>query len=141
MSKSENGSNFKIYFDVDGKEKNVHGISCGSIALSCDFSKHPDGQKLWRYYFKKIIMTFYDQLKKTGMMKREFSSYCDLVKKEFFDSLTEDDLKKFVGLFNHYDLYNLVRSIPDERFIELYKEYNFPKKDGSSDKPKMIIKN
>lgn len=141
MNKSLKSLDFELCFDVDGRDDNMHGIGCGPITIAFDFSKHPDGKRLWNYYLKEIILSFYDQVKETGMMKREFANYCDLVKKEFLDSLTEQDLRTFVGLLNQYDLYQLVRSIPDERFIELYKEYHSSKEDGSSDRPKMIIKN
>ena len=114
---------FQIPMDVGGCEENMHGISCGEINLKFDFYRHPNKQKMLNEYLKFIAINFYEQLKNTSSVKRELSNYCDLVKKEFINSLTDDNLKSFFCLLNNEDLYNLIFSLPNNRFIELYNEY------------------
>lgn len=116
-------------------DENMHGISCGDITLSFDFSRHPNCENLLNDYLKVIVTTFCDKLQTTATFKREFSKYCGFVKNEFIDSLSEEQLKVFVSLLNMEDLCKVLYSLPDDRFIELYEEYN------NQDKTKQLTKN
>ena len=117
-------TSFELSMNVNGCDDNMHGISCGKINLEFDYYNHPDNKRLLSEYFKIIATTFYEQLKETNMFQKEFSNYCNLVKEEFIKSLTDEELKSFIDLLGNDDLYNLIRSIPNNRFIELYNQYN-----------------
>lgn len=110
-------------------DKNMHGISCGDITLKFDFSSHPNCVNMLNDYFRTIIMVFRDKLENTEMFKREFSKYCGVVKSEFINSLSMEQLKEFVSLFNMDDLCRIVTDLPDMRFIQLYEEYQNKEKE------------
>lgn len=120
---------------VDGRDENMHGISCGEIILNFDFHYHPDSKLLCNQYLKVIATTFYEKLKGTNTFKREFSNYCDNMKIDFLKSLTFEDLKRFIDLLNYDDLNGLVYSMPNDRFVQLYNEYN------NQEEEKQLIKN
>ena len=109
---------------VDGRDENLHGISCGKIILKLDFNSHPDNELLMNEYLKVITTTFYEQLKRTNTFQKDLSNYCNNVKSEFINSLTTEELKQFINLLNNNDLCNLIYSMPNNRFIELYNKYN-----------------
>ena len=104
-------------------DKNMHGISCGDITLKLDFSKHSNCSNILNDYFRAIIMTFRDKLENTEIFQREFSKYCRAVKNDFINSLSIDQLREFVSLFDMEDLCRIIADLPDTSFIELYEEY------------------
>lgn len=110
-------------------DQNMHGIGCGDITLNFDFDRHPDNEKLFDEYLRVIITTFRNKLENTETFKREFSRYCGLVKTELINSLSLDQLKEFINLLDMQDLCSVVYSLPDDRFIELYGEYENQEKD------------
>ena len=119
-----NATSIELPMDVNGYYENMHGISCGEITLKFDFSHHPDFKSLLNEYLQVIIINFYEKLKNTITLKNEFKNYFNSVKSEFINSLTTEELKDFINLLSHDDLCNLIYSIPNMRFIELYNEYN-----------------
>lgn len=124
ISRSDQFHHFDVSFDVDGRDENMHGISCGRIKVELDLNRYPNSEKLYLYYLNSIVSTFYEALKETGMMKTEFANYCRFVKQSFFDSLSEEELREFIALFESKDLYGVIMSLPDNRFIELFNQYN-----------------
>jgi len=112
---------------VDGRDENMHGISCGEINLKFDFHLHHDSNLLLKEYLKVITATFYEKLKGTSSFKKEFSNYCDFLKSEFINSSTIEELKGFIELLNSNDLCDLIFSIPNDHFVQLYNEYSAQK--------------
>lgn len=119
---------------VDGRNENMHGISCGEITLNFDFTYHHDNKLLCKECLKVISTTFYNKLKGTDTFKREFTNYCDNMKLDFLKSLTFEELKKFIDLLDYDNLYNLIYSMPNDCFVQLYNEYN------NQENPKNLIK-
>lgn len=124
VNKYDSITNFNISFDVDGRDENMTGISCGRITLEFEFNRHSKSKELYSLYLKGIITTFYEFLKDTDMMKREFADYCNFLKQEFIKSLSEGEERDFISLFNIGDLYDAICSLSDKRFIELYNQFN-----------------
>lgn len=124
ISRSDQFHHFDVSFDVDGRDDNMHGISCGRIKVELDLNHYPNNEKLYLYYLNSIVSTFYEALKETDMMKAEFANCCRIVKQSFFDSLSEEELRDFIASVESRDLYGVIMSLPDNRFIELFNQYN-----------------
>lgn len=127
-------TNIKIPMGVSSNDCMMNGISCGEICLNLDFNNHSDGKVLLNEYFKVIVIRYYEKLKHTNSFDGWFSEYCNFVKSDFINSLTIEEMKKFITSLNGDDLCNLIYSIPNDRFIELYNDYN------SNDDVKTLIK-
>lgn len=132
----KNVSEFKLSFDINLNDDNIHGVSCGTIGLRLDFSSYPSHEELLNNYIKIIINNFYNELKYTENFKREYNKYCSLTKEKIINSLSEDDLHLFTHLLNYEELCNILLNIPNDRFIELYDEFENKKRNEE----KILIK-
>lgn len=113
-----------LIMGVNGCNENMHGISCGDITISFDFHFYPNKKKLLRKYLKIITTTFFKELQNTPTFKEEFSNFYRYIKNDFINSLSTEELRDFINLFNRDDLYYLINSLPDDRFSLLYNQYN-----------------
>ncbi|MBQ8219089.1 MAG: hypothetical protein IJZ79_04980, partial [Bacilli bacterium] len=84
----------------------------------------PNKKKLLRKYLKIITTTFFKELQNTPTFKEEFSNFYRYIKNDFINSLSTEELRDFINLFNRDDLCYLINSLPDDRFSLLYNQYN-----------------
>lgn len=111
-----------LLFNVDLKEQNMCGISCGNIGLTLDFYGYTESNDLLDKYFKSIVTTFHKQLIYTEWYKQEYEKYRLKIKTQIINSLTETDLHKFINLLSNEDICNLLFDMPDDRFGEIYNQ-------------------
>lgn len=118
----------KLSFDVDMKDENMSGISCGTITLYLDFSCYDNYEELLDKYLNVIVTTFFDKLKNTESYKREYDESCLMIKKNVINSLSEEQLRIFINMLNNEDLCAILLNMPNDRFIEVYENFQNQKK-------------
>ncbi len=126
---SKDSSSFLLAFDMTVSEEEMRGIGCGKIEVEFDFSKHPNCRDLINYYLKSVVKTFYEALRDTTLMQREFADYCDVIKTNFLMGLSEDEVRDFLSLCDKETLSILGNALPNDVFAELYGRYACQKRE------------
>lgn len=115
--------NIFLSFEVDLRNDNMKGMGCGEIELELDFKFCPNPEEALNSYLKTIVNSFYEKLKHTETFKREYNKYCLLAKEKIINSLTQDELYSLVSLLDNKDLCEMLLNLSNERFIEIYNEF------------------
>ena len=118
-----NNDTIYLSFGVDLSNAEKSGISCHTIDLTLDFSRYKEKDNIMYPILKRIIETFYEQLKNTETYKKEYSKYCDKLKIDFIEEVSTNDLELFMSLLTNEDFKQIIKLLPNERFIELLNEF------------------
>lgn len=117
-----------LSFKVNMKDENMCGIGCGEIKLNLEFYTYENHKELLDSYLNIIVTSFFDKLKNTESFKREYNDYCLMVKEKVINFLTEEQLHIFINMLNNEDLCEMLFNMPNDRFIEVYENFQNQKK-------------
>ena len=120
---SQLNNRIEIPLGVVWRDDNMTGIGCGEIKIVLDFRGFSN-QQLLKSYLKDILISFYDKAKNTPIFHQEFKRFCEITKKEFFESFTEEEVTDFFDLLTIAEKRKLLLEMSDELFLEVYKRYN-----------------
>ncbi len=128
----------KLSFIVNQREDNMCGMGCSDIQLVLDFSNHLNKKELEVQYLDAIVHRFYKQLKDTPYIRRQYHDYCLKEKTKIVNSFSDSELHDFMNLLSTEELCQIVLSLEDQRFIELYQ--NFMEQKFDYEDSKQLIK-
>ena len=121
-----------VDFKVDMREENMHGISCGTISMNFDYGLVSNKNKkiIKHKYSKVFVSNFLDYMKHTDFYKEAYNLYTSGFKSEYFDSLDDESLYKFVKQMDKDSLKELLKEMDFERFLKTYNEMQEEYKDA-----------
>ena len=119
------GSGFEISFNIGLENEEQEGISCSKINIW--FETHPNiyGQfkQLFHDYLEYIVDTFYVEVSKTPQFIDAYRRYSDKLKEEIIESLSYEELQKFVKLIDEKKLRILLSELNNDYFFELCNSF------------------
>lgn len=130
----------KLSFLVNQREDNMRGMGCWDIQLVLDFSKHSDKKELTVQYLDAIVHRFYKQLKDTPYIRRQYHDYCLKEKTKILNSFSDSELHDFMNLLSTEEVCQILSSLEDQRFIELYQNFMEQKSDCKDNNRQLVKK-
>ena len=118
-----------LKFVVNWSNEAMRGISCGDIDLNVELgrfsyqSEFPNQNEVLDYYIKGIVNRFHQELKNTETYKKEYKKYIALEKAQIINSLTEEELQLFLQQLTTEDICSLLLTLSDDRFREIYDDF------------------
>jgi len=119
-----NNSILQIKTDINWTDQNLTGINCREINFNFDFYYHPDKDHLMEHTIQFFTLNFFEQLQGTSFMKEALTSYFSQVKQLFIDSLSSDDIRKFICMLDDEALIEIINDLPNNVFTPIYTKFN-----------------
>jgi len=119
------GSGFEINFDIGLENEELDGISCSKIDIQ--FETHPkfydEFKELFREYLEYIVDAFYVEVSKTPLFIKTYREYSDKIKRELIESLSYEELQKFIKLIDDNNLRAMLLNMDNDYFFNLCNSF------------------
>lgn len=117
---------------------NEEGIGCHSITLEFE-TYNPNLIGILEGYFQFILENYYDEISQTAEFKSRYENFCYGKQQKIINSLSKDEMNKFLETLSIDSIRHLLTQIPSIEFMKLYDAYE-SKNRKEEDKPKRILK-
>lgn len=117
---------------------NEEGIGCHSITLEFETYNH-NLIGVLEGYFQFILENYYDEISQTSEFKNRYEKFCYGQQQKIMNSLSKDEMNKFLETLSIDTIRHLLTQIPSIEFMKLYDAYE-NKDRKEEDKPKCIMK-
>lgn len=124
-----NNSILEIETAINFREESKVGIDCSYIDLNFDFYYHPDKEHLMESMIRFFTLNFFEKLQNTSYMKEALNNYFTEVKQCFINTLSSDDLRRFICMLDDQTLIEIINGLPNNIFTPAYTKYNEEQKD------------
>lgn len=99
------------------------GIGCSHIEIIFDFYKYGDYKNLQQSFVNNIVTVFYDKFKDTEYVKRNLNYYITDFKENNIKPMSDLDVLDFMKNFTIDELKDMICSLNNEKFIDVYNRY------------------
>lgn len=126
---SPGNSTLEIETAINFREESKVGIDCSYININFDFFYYPDKELLMEKMIRFFTLNFFEKLQKTSYMKDALKSYFTEIKQCFINTLSSDDLRRFICMLDDETLIKIIHDLPNNVFTPNYTKYNEEQKD------------
>ena len=121
---------YRLSVDFKFDLTNDNGISCSKIKMIIEYLFTNNNLLFKHKYSKVFINNFLEYMKHTEFYKEAYNLYTSGFKSEYFDSLDDESLYKFVKQMDKDSLKELLKEMDFEKFLKIYNEMQEEYKDA-----------
>ena len=129
-------NSFELKFTFSAERYIDKGLSARYFYLKFESRYEKD---IINDYFKYIISTYYEEISKTEIFKREYQEYLDEYKRDYLSSLDRNELDKILNMLSDDSIRNILYYLSNVEFITVYNELN--RNSERKEKKRKIISN